>query len=898
MPRAGRASLAVLASAAAAAVLAAVLALYARLPTPLTHAHVDSWIPPLLRPTHRTYHPLPYAPIGQSSAGIPRLTDEGNGSLPLVAYPPKALDLVRPYNLYGLGIDDITGPIVQTNMMGYATLEQWNQGIHMRTWARAFIVGSAASSPKPYQGYDAHDPLSDPGGLDPVDGAPDRWVLVNADICMGDTAVRRALVHRLRAAYPGLYGEINVAFVGTHNHAGSAGYHNTLLPTVTNLGISRQNFDAIVEGSYRAVLRAHADFEARRAKVVALASSSGRKARKELDKLQMAFANATLKEAHINRSPIAYEANPEEEKAYWGSQQDDEFSLLRFKDFDGKPSGFLSWYAIHGTSLKVNNTLASSDNKGLAAVMVEQYMAEQAALARGAHPAEAAAQALDVAPGTTPFIAGFSQASVGDTSPNTLGSFCEGSNLPCDYRTSTCPVPFMFGTRNTTTTCHSRGPGHGDEVALSMSPTGGYDWRSNEIIAEMQAKTAEEILSRSEKAWTPLSGPTRAVKWVVDMSNYTFALPNGTRVSTRPASLGFAFAGGTTDGPGQFDFHQGHTTADWTNPLWRLLRPLVNEPTAEQKAGHGHKHILFDTGMLKKPYAWSPSAVETQIFRVGQMFILVVPGEFTTMAGRRLKAAVRASVAAHLGVTNPIVVLCGPGNTYSHYITTPEEYAVQRYEGGATVFGPWTLAAFTDIYSRVLVPALKPDAPPMDKGWMVPINIGRAHHFMPSVYFDRPGLGHAFGDVLVQPKQEYVVPASPTPGLAPIGTHDPTANVSISFIAANPRNDLRLGESHFAVQRWERSTPEQPFAFGSERGTLHGDNGWWHTVRTDAHHTTTLRWTPTSYLFGTSRVDISWAIEPHTLPGVYRVLYTGAAKALSGEVTPFRATSRSFSLRT
>ena len=33
------------------------------------------------------------------------------------------------------------------------------------------------------------------------------------------------------------------------------------------------------------------------------------------------------------------------------------------------------------------------------------------------------------------------------------------------------------------------------------------------------------------------------------------------------------------------------------------------------------------------------------------------------------------------------VVLAGPANTYGHYITTKEEYAVQRYEGASTIFG-------------------------------------------------------------------------------------------------------------------------------------------------------------------------------------------------------------------
>lgn len=39
-----------------------------------------------------------------------------------------------------------------------------------------------------------------------------------------------------------------------------------------------------------------------------------------------------------------------------------------------------------------------------------------------------------------------------------------------------------------------------------------------------------------------------------------------------------------------------------------------------------------------------PSIVEIQILRVGQFVILCVPGELTTMAGRRLREAMQAQV--------------------------------------------------------------------------------------------------------------------------------------------------------------------------------------------------------------------------------------------------------------
>lgn len=43
------------------------------------------------------------------------------------------------------------------------------------------------------------------------------------------------------------------------------------------------------------------------------------------------------------------------------------------------------------------------------------------------------------------------------------------------------------------------------------------------------------------------------------------------------------------------------------------------------------------------------------------------------------------------------VVIAGLTNTYSSYITTFEEYGVQRYEGASTIFGPHTLDAYIQV---------------------------------------------------------------------------------------------------------------------------------------------------------------------------------------------------------
>lgn len=64
------------------------------------------------------------------------------------------------------------------------------------------------------------------------------------------------------------------------------------------------------------------------------------------------------------------------------------------------------------------------------------------------------------------------------------------------------------------------------------------------------------------------------------------------------------------------------------------------------------------------------------------LYVLFVGSEFTTMAGRRLRDAVKKVLTSdNSGEFNDIhVVLAGLTNTYSQYITTFEEYQIQRYE--------------------------------------------------------------------------------------------------------------------------------------------------------------------------------------------------------------------------
>ena len=114
----------------------------------------------------------------------------------------------------------------------------------------------------------------------------------------------------------------------------------------------------------------------------------------------------------------------------------------------------------------------------------------------------------------------------------------------------------------------------------------------------------------------------------------------GRNETTCQAALGYSFAAGTTDGPGDFDFTQSSNS---TNVFWKFVSAFLAKPTQSQIECQAPKPILLDVGLIK-PIEWVPFILPHQMLQIGQLYIVAVPGEFTTMSGRRLKATIKQAL--------------------------------------------------------------------------------------------------------------------------------------------------------------------------------------------------------------------------------------------------------------
>lgn len=736
--------------------------------------------------------------------------------------------------LIGLGSYDITGPAADVNMMGYANMGQTASGVHFRLRARAFIVAEPQGS---------------------------RILFVNLDACMASQLVTIKVLERLKARYGDLYTDKNVAISGIHTHAGPGGYLQYVVYIVTSLGFVRQSFDALVDGIEQSIIQAH-----------------------ENQRPGSIFVNAgELLDAGVNRSPSAYLNNPTSERNKYKYDVDKEMTLLKFVDDEWGPVGSFNWFATHGTSMSRSNGLISGDNKGAAARFMEDWFDQTNAGSTSSKASESSevprrvsniipivhekhhellelAASFKSSPGRPAtkfmsvarrvrsalrladrprFVSAFCQTNCGDVSPNVLGAFCTDTGLPCDFNHSTC------GGKNEL--CYGRGPGYPDE------------FESTRIIGERQFQKAVDLFNTASEQ---LTGKVDYRHTYLDFSKLEVTIPKeggGTEVvKTCPAAMGFAFAAGTTDGPGAFDFKQGD---DQGNAFWKLVRNLLKTPDKEQVDCQQPKPILLDTGEMKEPYDWAPSILPIQILRIGQLVILTVPGEFTTMSGRRLRDAVKAVLTSSTGQFNGNVhvVIAGLSNTYSQYITTFEEYQIQRYEGASTLFGPHTLSAYIQEFKK-LATALT-NGQPVQQGPQPPDLLDKQICLLAPVVLDATPIGKKFGDVSTD------VPKN--------STFKRGDTVTVVFWSACPRNDL-MTEGTFSLVE-----------------LLQGKDSWI-PVHDDDDFCLRFIWSRPSKFSARSQATLEWRIPETAASGVYRIRHFGAAKSLLGSIKHFTGSSSAF----
>lgn len=477
--------------------------------------------------------------------------------------------LAKPSYLIGRSIVDITGRPLGAQMSGYSKKGQITNGIHLRQYARAFVIVNESTGK--------------------------RFVLVTADMCHIDHNINLGVIENLQKKKVNDYTIKNLLLSSTHTHSGPHGYRPIRRVYALAKNFDKEYFDFLASKIAHAVLLAH----------------------KDLSRGKVYINQGIIEGTGINRSLIAYMQNPENERNQYKFNIDKEMTLLKFTK-NNKNIGLHNWHAVHATSMTYDNQLISGDHKGYASKKFEQNQGNG-------------------------FVASFAQSNAGDVT----------SNLNLD----------------------NTGPGKND-------------FESTQIIGERQYQGA---LGLNDAAIEQIQGPIDYRQIYINLSNFKISgkYTDGKNRTTCPSAFGYSYAAGSTeDGGGHFLFWEGMRSSNFILDWLITLLGGARENTKEVEDCQYPKPILFQTGTGLPPRVSQIRSVS--IFRLGQLAIITIPGEVTTMAGRRIRNVVKNA----LGPWVKYVVLAGYANGAAGYITTPEEYSLQQYEGGHTLHGKYTLSAY------------------------------------------------------------------------------------------------------------------------------------------------------------------------------------------------------------
>lgn len=498
-----------------------------------------------------------------------------------------------------------------------------------------------------------------------IDANQQSFYLVNCELCFITPNLKKLVVETLQEKFPEEdYHDRNIMITAQHTHSGPAGYsehplYNFPVPQFRPkvlYSIANTIVEAIVL-SKNNVKEAHLFFE-----------------QSEVEpELEIGY----------NRSLKAYNNNEEVEKLTPYQTHlaiERKMDLLRIDDAEGNPLGQINFFGVHTTSLGFRENKLSGDNKGYAAAYFEEDMGKN-------------------------FVAAFAQQLTADISPNFHGKGKSWKKGPFKSDIENCKFNGQLQYQKAKQTWKNATK---NKVEGSIDTEIRYHDFANVLCHPKFTKNNENAWTSSAChgtaffAGTPVDGP---------------GMPEVVHKLARAVSRSIRF----------YEIQKAKKSKDISYKEWIERKYATQNP----------KTILFETGkgiiwgtkniqnfivpsfvdgglkQMKKEYKlgalrelpWTPHFLPIQIATVGNIAFVGFPGEITTIAGQQLRRMIQQKLA-HKGIQH--VIIASYANCYMGYCVTNDEYQVQCYEGGHTVFGQWTHAAFMTKFEELTEEMMKP----------------------------------------------------------------------------------------------------------------------------------------------------------------------------------------------
>lgn len=491
-----------------------------------------------------------------------------------------------------------------------------------------------------------------------IEGASsgDISIMICFEICFITQSLSDEVWTRLKIKYPNLkIKREQLLLSAQHTHSAPSGYTHYALYSMPTPGFSQEVLDTLVNGAMKAVDQA---FKNRRESQILFKEG------------QVPF-DADIS---FNRSLRAYNRNPEVKQKLSKHEQamgtDRSMRLLEFVDKQG-PFASWNWFAVHCTNIIWTNHHISPGNKGYASLYLEDDC-------RRRYGRE--------------YIAVFAQGNAGDVSP------------------------------------------------IEEPPFWAHWFKQDDL--KMITKAKENGMKQFHWAKRFLASPGEELRGdidgeliYVDFSHVDIEssrLPQGIKqAGTTPACFGVAFMEGAENAGISDPIKYLAIALSKVIKLWEFtIMPLRSkqwrEKTLRKYKYQAPKHIFVEAGEKKvlgtsrvmdliipgwadetiayfkrihrrggcHEHTWTQHVLPLSIMRIGSLSLVGIPAETTTMTGRRIQQELQ-------GILGGTVVLAPYSQAFCGYITTPEEYEAQCYEGGHTVFGKWTQLAFQQNLARL-----------------------------------------------------------------------------------------------------------------------------------------------------------------------------------------------------
>ena len=471
-------------------------------------------------------------------------------------------------------------------------------------------------------------------------------------------SLKEAVVEKLQQAFvSNIFSEQNVLITAQHTHSAPGGYSHYPFYNFSTPGFHQGVLDAYTNAVVKSIQKAYQN-----------------RVEGELS-YHTGFFDVEVPVAY-NRSLSAYNANKDITKVRTDEEYlavDREMEVLKFVSKEGKNIGCLNFFGVHTTTVGNSNDKICSDNKGYAAQFLEEEYRKQ----------------------YDSFVGAFAQKPCGDV-----------SSIYTNPKTKI---------KNNLEGCNN-------------------DYEKAQENGKYQFQLAKKI---SEEKGAVLSGN---VDFHLDYANLTQIKIDseisgrGEALRTGPACFGVPFFKGTIDGKGIEGIlavlAEGITSlANWIQKGSILFRSKEGKERLRIKyQTQTVKNIFLESsekrilgmerfGFLPKSadklvevlidhfnsdslegYPLTPDIVPMQLIKLGEILLVGMPGEMTVISGKRLKKFILESTK-DLGIQKVIIVPYS--NAYCGYVTTPEEYRYQKYEGGHTMYGEYTLWGYMTEFKKL-----------------------------------------------------------------------------------------------------------------------------------------------------------------------------------------------------